>query len=919
MRGALLLMLNDDHPNIEKFITQKTKPGKLVGANVSVGISDSFMENKNTKGTKEAKLWSMITESAWASAEPGVIFMERYNKMSNSYYHSEIVCTNPCLHKDTLMVTENGLEKISELSSPIWNTQEYVPSESWMTGNKEIVRVKTNSGFEYLVTPDHKFLMEDNSWEEASKIVGKRIKFEVQEKEWKGIDPFHGEINYEALGLIFGHGEWNYESNQVDSVGIFFDRDNEVRETFLKAIPSMSFSWNGYKYVAPLPHDSAYAMIFNGSAEDRVIPDFIFKLPKNNMREFIRGFFSRSSVNFNMKSHGKIQLASLNYNVLKQIQNMLMLFGIKAKLRDGNKKHVITFSEGAHKVYTYYYLVLSRISYEKYLDDIGFIQSYKNGYVEKDRKAERTAELVVSVEYVGRAEVWDFQESNLHRGVTNGAIVHNCGEQGLPANGVCNLGHLVLPRFYDEKEGDVDWNNLERAIKTAVRFQDNVIDYSPYFLEKQKLQQLGERRVGMGTMGLGTLLIQMGIPYGSDESVQFCDKLYKFIAVHAYLASADLAKEKGSFPLFNKELHLKSGFIAKMPDEVKAAIIENGIRNVTILTQAPTGSTGTALDSLFQGYGLDGVSTGIEPYFAFEFWRASRAGKFKQTVNIARKYEGKLPPYFVSADQVSPEGHVRVQAAIQRWTDSSISKTINMPNESTVEDVEKAYKLAYDLGIKGVTVYRDGSRSAQVLSTKEDSAILENQIEANKIKELKDVHVVKESKEETMFTSEPGGALVYEERVQNEVQKRPSRLYGFTEKVRIMLDSSGRTGKVYITINVDSESGLPVEVFINANDPEIRSTSAALGRMTTQFLRFGSTRSNVEQAIKHLQKGESFGSLPFILGSLLNRVESGKILLGLEDGVGKVKGSLRECPQCKEFQYEKASCVCLSCGYSSCN
>jgi ribonucleoside-diphosphate reductase alpha chain len=483
-----------------------------------------------------------------------------------------------------------------------------------------------------------------------------------------------------------------------------------------------------------------------------------------------------------------------------------------------------------------------------------------------------------------------------------------CGEQPLPEYGVCNLGHLVLPRYaYGEQIGEykIDWEALEFAVRTAVRFQDNVIDYTDYFLPKNREVQLSERRIGCGSMGLGTLLILMGIRYGSPESLEFLDELYSKIAYWAYDESINIAAEKGPFPKFEYEKFVQSGFMKRLLSrfpQLDDKLKKYGIRNVTILTQAPTGSTATLLDNI---PGIN-MSTGIEPYFAWGYYRASRGGGTTyQEVELVQQYRREnglsendpLPDYFVTAMELTPEEHVRVQAAIQKWVDSAISKTANAPSTYTPEDVDKLYRLGYELGLKGITVYLDGSREAQVLSTKKENAKLESHIEAERIEALK--------KQEQQSQEH------------NAITKRPQRLFGFTEKVRIPLSSEGKMGKVYITINVDPESGLPIEVFVNANDPELRSTGAALGRMTTQFLRFGKTRDNVEQAVKHLRKGEHMGTLPFTLASLLERVAYGKIEFPGAKKKPEIK--LQPCPKCEELTYDKGSCVCLSCGYSSCN
>ncbi len=296
-----------------------------------------------------------------------------------------------------------------------------------------------------------------------------------------------------------------------------------------------------------------------------------------------------------------------------------------------------------------------------------------------------------------------------------------CGEQGLPPWGVCNLGHLYLGSFAEEIGEDevgpiykMDWEALKRSAKILTRFLDNVIDLTPYFFKENEDNQKNERRIGGGTLGLGELLIKLRIKYGSKKSIKFIDKIYGIITTEMYKESTRLAKEKGSFPKFENDKFLESKFIKSLPRDVIKMIKENGIRNVTLTTQAPTGTVGTML----------GTSTGIEPYYAFKFFRQSRLGFHEVLIPLAERYKNeydKLPDFFVSSMELTPLEHVGVQAAIQKWTDSSISKTANAPTKFTVKQTKELYEEAYELGCKGLTIYRNNSRNEQVLSTDKDT------------------------------------------------------------------------------------------------------------------------------------------------------------------------------------------------------
>lgn len=395
-----------------------------------------------------------------------------------------------------------------------------------------------------------------------------------------------------------------------------------------------------------------------------------------------------------------------------------------------------------------------------------------------------------------------------------------CGEQSLAGWSVCNLGAINLARFYDEAAHDVAWDELDHAVRYATRFLDNVIDSTPYFFEENMKQQLGERRVGLNNMGLAELMIDLGVRYGSEESVAFIDKLYSFIARAAYETSVELAQEKGAFPNFDGEKFIQSGFMQGMPQDVREAVRKRGIRNVTLLTQAPTGTTGTMVNT----------STGIEPFFSWVYYRKSRLGLHEEQVPLVKEYfdahpgETELPDYFVTAMDLTPQEHVKVQAAIQRWVDSSISKTSNLPNHYTVEQTRELYEYMYELGCKGGTIYRDGSRDEQVLMLKGDDRA-EKEMQDNE-SERADVVVEAEPVEAV-------AEAVVQVATPHYVYPRPTKLQGVTVNCKTPY------GTAYITMNSD-ELGYPFEVFITApgkSGSDLQADAEGLGRMISLQLR----------------------------------------------------------------------------------
>ncbi|HLR41852.1 MAG TPA: vitamin B12-dependent ribonucleotide reductase [Pseudogracilibacillus sp.] len=325
-----------------------------------------------------------------------------------------------------------------------------------------------------------------------------------------------------------------------------------------------------------------------------------------------------------------------------------------------------------------------------------------------------------------------------------------CGEQPLAPYSVCNLAAINLAEMANKDEKTVDYEKLIETVRVGVRMQDNVIDATPYFLEENKKQALGERRVGLGVMGLHDLLIYCETRYGSVEGNELVEEVFKTIAETAYRTSIELAKEKGSFPFLIgetdeetqnlREAFINTGYMKQMPEDIRQDILTYGIRNSHLLTVAPTGSTGTMV----------GVSTGLEPYFSFSYYRSGRLGKFIEVkAAIVQEYlerhpeadEDNLPDWFVSAMELSPEEHADTQCVIQKWIDSSISKTVNAPRGYTVSQVEKVYQRLYNGGAKGGTVYVDGSRDSQVLTLEAEQLSFDD-VEAQEEEEVVKPRVV---------------------------------------------------------------------------------------------------------------------------------------------------------------------------------
>lgn len=1004
-RGALMLILNDTHPDIFDFINSKRTAGKITNANISVGVSDALMDavkadadwhlefpdtshpdyNEHWNGDLEAwkakgrpviqhktvkarAVWNAVIESAWASAEPGIFFRDRYNKMSNSWYFAPIICTNPCVTGDTLIYTDQGLARAKDLYQA-QNTLKTVldsrfghaegitqASVVFRTGVKPVFKLSTQEGYRLRATEDHR-VMTSRGWVEMRDLQpGDRIHILNR----KGGFGTTGSLELgRVLGWIVGDG--TVKPDEV-VLSFFGDEKHELAPMFAQhatvlAEPLTIRADRSYPIgVTEIANRNearvssvrlmAIAESYGLTVEKLRVPEKIFTSSEDMQRGFIQALFTADgSFQDGGEKGGSIRLASNSETLLVGVQQVLLNFGIASRiyanrrlagwrnLPDSNREPKPYWCEAQHE------LVISKRNMAVFATEIGFLTQRKQakleGYLSRGTRgvyAEPFVARVTDIVPDGIEDVYDLNEPLTHSFVANGIVVHNCGEQGLPAWGVCNLGAVNLAKFYDVATQDVAWAELGKTVRYAVRFLDNVIDATPYFFDENLGQQQLERRVGLNTMGVAELMIRLGIRYGSPASVKWLDKLYEFIATESYAQSIELAQEKGAFPAFEADKHMQSGYMRGMPVRIQEAARQHGVRNVTLLTQAPNGTIGTMVDT----------STGIEPFFSWTFWRKSRLGLHEQSVPIAAEWKqanpGKdLPEYFVTAMDLSPEEHVDVQAAIQRWVDSSISKTCNVPNDYTVEQVRALYEHMYDSGCKGGTIYRDGSRDEQVLTVKEDK------------KEEKKAEV-------------PVKAATEQQGLPFAVEPLPMMRSGTTVSKHTPL------GTVHITSNRD-QRGEPFEVFVTIGKAgsDLQADAEAIGRLVSLVLRIESPLTRTERLEHIISQLEGIGgarsvgfgpnrvlSLPDALAGALRQIHfapgkpeeaaphsngnghgSGNSLMlpmaqngnGGAGSAGKVMpdGTVRYpnadmCPDCGMVSLVRSEgCKkCMTCGYSEC-
>ena len=443
------------------------------------------------------------------------------------------------------------------------------------------------------------------------------------------------------------------------------------------------------------------------------------------------------------------------------------------------------------------------------------------------------------------------------------AATNPCGEQPLPPYGACLLGSINLARLVEapfERGAQLSAAALQDLVATAVRMMDNVVDASNFPLEAQALEARNKRRIGLGVTGLADALLMLGLRYGSEAAARQTEDWLHAIARAAYLASVQLAKEKGAFPLFEADPYLASGAMQGMDEDVRAEIATHGIRNALLTSIAPTGTI-----SLYAG----NVSSGIEPVFAYAYTRkvlqkdGSRSEE--EVVDYAVQMwrdkfgDADLPDYFVNAQTLAPKDHVKMQAAAQKWVDSSISKTINCPEDISFEAFKEVYSAAYESGCKGCTTYRPNAVTGSVLSVSESS--------------------------ETTPETDQGAEVIY----MSEPLDRPQALEGQTYKLK-WPDSEHA---IYLTVNDVVVNGhrRPFEVFINSKNMEHFAWTVALTRMISAVFRRGGDVSFVVEELKAVfdPRGGAWIKgkyIPSILAAIGGVLETHMVAIGFLEGEG---------------------------------
>ena len=816
-RGANMAILNVDHPDILEFIHSKDNMDMLENFNISVAVTDDFMEavrtggtfstvnprNGQRTGTLDAReVWEQIISSAHKTGDPGLMFIDAVNRENPNPHLGAIESTNPCFAGAVRLATNLGLLTFEELNRtqseirvttdnrvqdageqregsaaavavaprtrPGTQLRDAVPVFKTRV-NWPVFTLTTQRGYQVTATEDHRFHTPQGPRELRSLEPGEEVLIQSGQGAWSAnqdLPPFpttgrlrarvqRGEASPptrwsaqlgQLMGWITGDGWFTQSTPREDTpahtVGLTFRAGSRGQAARFQDIITNWLGTNAsvteqdgaltLRYGSSLHHLLAATGMQPATPAEREVPASLWAAPREAVTGFISALCTAAST-VHTPSHGQdgpISIASSSGKLLQQVQLLLLNEGIVSTVHHGTPAGASSeptqhHQEGLHQ------LSIDGPSRGAFLDRIGLLaQPDTGGSAQQcstgpaEARAQAFTDQVKSIEFAGIQDVYCTTEPQTHSIVANGFVATQCGEQPLLPNESCNLGSINLARMvrYDRSgTAHVDRDLLEEVCTTAVHMMDNVIDVNLYPADIIGEVTRSTRRIGIGVMGWADLLVQLGIPYDSQEARDLAKTIMSAIQQNVHRASADLARTRGPYPEWLPQEH---GGDDAVP-----------VRNTAPTTIAPTGTISI----------IAGVSSGIEPLFGLSYVRnvmdgthlvevnpyfqaAARAGGFhsqKLMETIAQTGSIQDSPdvpqwakdIFKVASDISPEDHVLMQAAWQKYTDNAVSKTINFPNSATLQDIKTAYQTAHETNCKGITVYRDGSHEDQVLST----------------------------------------------------------------------------------------------------------------------------------------------------------------------------------------------------------
>lgn len=694
-RGASMGILNVDHPDIREFISCKDSGDVITNFNLSVGVPDSFMEKAlAAKESSERQLLWEIAEHAWKTGDPGIIFLDTLNADNPCPQLGRIEGTNPCVTGDTPILTDKGYIPIKECVGKIvavWNGGCFSYVAPQVTGeNQPIMTLTFSDGSELRCTPYHKFYIQRGFARggKQEKLEARQLK--VGDRLCKTRYPI---LNFEKSSMTTGEA---YVNGFFSGDGTELDGGHQQLRLYDKKRELVDF-FAQFGSIGDRERDPINVSL---ARMKTLMPKFWIPSDETlpNRLAWLAGLIDADG--HRNSEDGSLSITSIHKDFLLGIRLMLNTCGIPSSvlpLKEA-RQNLLPDGKGGQKLYdcqTSYRLLISAAC-AKQLMELGFqTKRVDLTGIKPNRSAGRFVK-VEKIEHCGETadKVYCFNEPICHSGMFNGILTGNCGESPLLPSEACNLGsinlaHMVTPR------GEIDWIRLRDTVITAVRFLDNVIDVNQYPLPEIAEAVKRTRKIGLGVMGWADMLFKLRVPYDSDTAVQLAEELMTYINTLGHVQSLELGQSKGAC------VH---------SDSMR--------RNATVTCIAPTGTLALLAD----------CSSGIEPVFSLHHTRKITLGDgtIKEVEIVNPHYADLCADTSLSdeavaeiaktAYQIPWKWHIDHQAAFQRGTDLAVSKTVNLPKSATVDDVIAVYVYAWEMGCKGTTIYRDGSRNSQVLT-----------------------------------------------------------------------------------------------------------------------------------------------------------------------------------------------------------
>ena len=890
-RGANMAILDCTHPDIEKFVDMKLDPTAMTNFNVSVSVSDEFMKaaaedqewplyNPRTgleQGTVNAgALMKKIADNAWRTGDPGLVFLDRINETHPNQHLGKITATNPCVTADCWVMTKEGPRQAGELVG----NQFMIMDENgvrqtdqrgfYPTGHQETFWLNTKHGYRVRLTADHRVKtikktgkgFTNYHYVAAHKLkAGDLIPLQRHTEEWPAPTGGDRKAKRDADAVTQGH---------------------LMSATTISEMHRCSSQYH-LEFTTQIIHRAG---VIKKDTEGKTTDMLVIMQPQAPIHD--------------------VQLILLRLGVVSEIvENGLSI----------NSSSMNKLMER----------IPDSVSGPNFERTRGNLDS-PNSNASTQQCSNEYVTQFTSLESAGKADVYDVTVDQNDQGLPvfdgQGFHLHNCGEQPLLDYESCNLGSINVAQLRKDAKNDQEFYELlEMTCQRATRFLDNVIDRNNYPLEMISQRTRATRRIGVGVMGFSDLLIMEDIRYDSEAGIKRAKELMSFIQSSVHVASQELANQRGPYPEWQNRTNVSE---AEIP-----------MRNTSPTTIAPTGTISI----------IAGASSGIEPLFALVYERHvmddDRLAEFHPLfLDMAQKhgitpddprmaqvietgslhglgFPAELEQVFRVSHDISPIWHVRMQAAWQEFCDNAVSKTVNMPQQATEDDVMSVYLMAWETGCKGVTVYRDGSKADQVLSTAES-----RQRSDDDNKEKRRDH-------------------------ESGYRRRPDTLQGVTHRI-----NTGH-GTTYITVNNDDQ-GRPFEVFVAGGKSGgcDEAQSQAITRLATLALRNNVETEEITKQLTgivccpHWENGKVIGSLADAIAEALRRhrkteaseptsTTTNLIAMSepdLPDGIisNRTQAMIQlaerrqagmECPEpdCKGTVVENEGCrTCHTCGWSNC-